>query len=160
MLNRNILYVLLFLLLLAITRNNAGCQDNHIENKPSTPNVIEVIPEEKIIKPDLKNHIIYDDYDKAISLSNEYKRKVLVVFGAEWCPYCEILKKDIPEIKKLQKHIICLIDTDNKASNQVVINKYRPKNLPTSILIDKEKEISRKIGYRKKDYLLWLDSVM
>jgi len=160
MLNRNILYLLLILLLLAIARNNAGCQDSNINDNPSVPNVVEVIPERTVVKPDLKENIILDDYDKAISLAEEYKRKVLIVFGAEWCPYCEILKKDIPKIKQLQKYIICLIDTDNKEANQSTINKYRPKKLPTSILVNKEKEIGRKIGYRKKDYLLWLDSVM
>lgn len=119
-------------------------------------NNINIIPDAPvIIMPDLIKNIYYDEYDKCKELSKKYNKKLVLVFGADWCPYCRVLKKDINNIS-FKKYIVCIIDTDK---NKELVQKYRIKGLPTSIIIDhKETELARKTGYKQSDYNQWLDS--
>lgn len=153
--------IVVIIILALMVVNNVFINSRPIPTIPTIPNV--VIDNDNKPEPSPvvnTKRIFFDDYISAIKISKQNNKKLIIIFGADWCPYCEELKKDIQNIKQLEKLIICIIDTDNRQANQNTINKYRPKNLPTSILIDKEKEISRKIGYRKKDYLLWLNAFM
>lgn len=151
---RKSLYLLmLFLLVVLVIRNHSGCVGSEnqeiIKPRPPAP-VIKIVPK-------LESNFLFDDFDKAISLSKIHNRKLIAIFGAEWCPYCVVLKKDSKTIREFDKYIVVFLDTDNKKDNQSTINLYRPKSLPTSILIDTNKqELSRKIGYKNKDYTQWL----
>jgi len=102
-------------------------------------------------------NFIYDDFQKAVTLSNKHDIKILIVFGADWCPYCEELKRDIKSTH-IDSIIVCFIDTDNVA-NKSLVARFRPRSLPTSILFYKDKEKQRKIGYRKKEYLKWVNGL-
>ena len=117
------------------------------------------IPSIPIIVPDkieLKTNIYYDEFDKCKSLAESYNRKLVIIFGADWCPYCKDLKKDTKDIKAFDSYIVCFINTD---SNKTLVHQFRIKGLPTSIIIDnKENELSRKTGYKKKEYEEWLNS--
>lgn len=107
-------------------------------------------------QPTLKNHIYYDEYEKCVKLSKAYNKKIVIVFGADWCPYCKSLKKDMDNITHFAQYIVCFIDTDK---NETLVSKYRIRGLPTSVIIDsKEKELSRKTGYKNKDYNEWLEN--
>jgi thioredoxin-related protein len=119
---------------------------------PDNPNNPVVIPN----KPSLKQNIFYDEYDKAKELSVTYDKKLVLVFGADWCPYCKDLKRDVKEIKGFSKYIVCFIDTDK---NKEMVQKNKIRSLPTSIVFDtKDNELGRKTGYKKQDYENWLDS--
>ena len=127
---------------------------NHYTNNASViPGVpVVVVP----FLPDLTKNIYYDEYDKCKSLSAQYNKKLILVFGADWCPYCRILKKDIDKITGFKKYIVCFIDSDK---NKELVQKYRIKGLPTSVIVDsKETELSRKTGYKQADYNQWLDN--
>lgn len=130
-------------------------QENIIPNiNPSPPNVVVPTP----APLPFNNEILYDKYDKAIELAEKYNRKIVLVFGADWCPYCRDIKKDTKnnKISNFTKYIVCFIDTDINSS---LTSKFRIKGLPTSIIIDKkENELSRKTGYKNQDYNQWLDS--
>jgi thioredoxin-related protein len=120
------------------------------QNNVSVPIVPVLAPS----KPTLKTNIYYDEYEKCMELSKDYNKKIVIVFGADWCPYCRTLKKDIDDIFQFSKYIVCFIDTDQ---NEALVKKYRIRGLPTSIIIDsKETELSRKTGYKKTDYNQWL----
>lgn len=122
------------------------------QNDPYTPTVPVIIPN----NPVLKTNIYYDEYEKCLGLAKTYSKKLVIVFGADWCPYCKMLKKDINNIIQFNKYIVCFINTD---SNEVLVKKYRIRGLPTSIIIDfKETELSRKTGYKNKDYNEWLEN--
>jgi thiol-disulfide isomerase/thioredoxin len=130
----------------------------HINNKnsnnsvPSINNPVVTPIEEP--KPEIVTNIIFEDINKAKELSSKHKRKLLLIFGADWCPYCKVLKKDI-SVLNTNEYIVCVIDTDK---NSKLVDEYRIKGLPTSIAIDNQKELSRKVGYKKDDYQIWLGS--
>jgi thioredoxin-related protein len=118
---------------------------------PSIPVPI-VIP---VPKPELKTNILYDEYIKAKELAKAYDKKIVIVFGADWCPYCKDLKKDVNNISGFTNYIVCFINTDKEKE---LVKNFRVRSLPTSIIIDSsEQEIARKTGYKKKDYNDWLE---
>jgi thioredoxin-related protein len=115
------------------------------------PTIIDNIP--KIVVPDLKDNIVYDDLNKSIELASKHNRKVLIIFGADWCPYCKTLKKDISTLF-IQKYVVSIIDIDK---NSDIVDEFKIKGLPTSVVIDSnKKELARKIGYKKQEYEDWL----
>lgn len=125
-----------------------------------TPNPTPPQPKPPVVvpTPKLDTNILYDEYEKSINLAKIHKRKLVMVFGADWCPYCVKLKKAVKTISPFDKYIVCFLNTDNKA-NKTLVNKFKPRGLPTSIIIDSNlKEITRKIGYRNKEYVSWLNS--
>lgn len=156
--SKNIVLVLLIgcLIYHSYNKNNIDIPNNkpnvvvpNIPDKPNKP----VVP--KPVVP-YDNSILYDDYQKAISLSKQYDRKVLLVFGADWCPYCRDIKRDAKsnKIDSFKYYIVCFIDTDK---NGKLASEFRIKGLPTSVIIDSsEKELARKSGYRNSDYNEWL----
>lgn len=140
-----LLIVALFLVAFSIYQKQASI------NIPIPNNPI-VVPN----KPEIKTNIFYDEYDKARQIATEYDKKLLLIFGADWCPYCRDIKRDVKDIKGFQKYIVCFIDTDK---NKDFVRIYKIKGLPTSLVLDEEdNEISRKTGYKNKDYENWLDS--
>lgn len=156
-----LLYGILLVLILTLV-NDFNSSSTAKENEIPKPNPNIVIPKpENTPKPSIiDDNFVYDNFSHAIDLANKYNKHIIVVFGAEWCPYCEILKKDSRSIKEYDKYIVCFIDTDNKNKNNDVIGIYKPRSLPTSVIITNDKqELSRKIGYRKQDYIKWLNSL-
>lgn len=156
MFNKNYLYIpLLILIVISFNRCNTATEpvDNPVD-KPVVMNPIKPIkPKEKI------ENFIYDDFQKAVTLSNKHDIKILIVFGADWCPYCEELKKDIKaKATNIDNIIMCFIDTD-KQGNRDVVARFKPRSLPTSVLLHHNKEQQRKIGYRKKEYLKWVNGL-
>lgn len=140
-----LLIVALFLVVFSIYQKQ-GSINIPIPNNPI------VVPN----KPEIKTNIFYDEYDKARQIATEYDKKLLLIFGADWCPYCRDIKRDVKDIKGFQKYIVCFIDTDK---NKDFVRTYKIKGLPTSLVLDEEdNEISRKTGYKNKDYENWLDS--
>lgn len=121
----------------------------YITNKITIPNI-------PVVMPELTKNIYYDEYDKCKDLSVQYSKKLVLIFSADWCPYCRTLKKDINNIVLFKQYIVCFIDTDK---NKNLVEKYEIKGLPTSVIIDsRENELSRKMGYKQIDYNKWLDS--
>ena len=75
---------------------------------PKPDDTVIVVPN----KPNLTTNIFYDEYDKAKKTAQDYGLKLVLVFGADWCPYCKDLKKDIDNIKEFKSYIVCFINTD------------------------------------------------
>lgn len=151
--------ILIILALIICFKKQEGCSqtDNLKVIKP--PKVIindPVVKPETIKIPKLKSNILYDDFNKTISLATLHKKKTVVIFSANWCKYCEILKQDLQDIAKVSDVIFCVLDIEKKDINSDTIQKLKPKSLPTTIILEGSKELSRKTGYRKKEYLLWL----
>jgi thiol-disulfide isomerase/thioredoxin len=119
---------------------------------PEVPAVIVPVP----LIPEIKQYIYYNNYNKCKELAYIHNKKIVIIFGAEWCPYCRVLKKDLDQLDVLKKYIVCVIDIDSDANSDLV-KKYRIIGLPTSIILDnKENELSRKSGYKKTDYIDWV----
>lgn len=154
MLSQKYLYIVL-LILIVISINRYNSADPPIDNNPIVNPINPITP--AVIPDKLKTNFIYDDFSKATELSIKYNMNMIVIFGADWCPYCQDLKEDIKTLE-IQKFIICFIDTDNK-NNKDIISQFKPRSLPTSVFIKKGKENSRKIGYSKKGYDSWLNGL-
>lgn len=154
MFNKNYLYIpLIILIAIAFNRHNTA---NEPVSKP-VDNPVVVNPIEPIKPKEKIENFIYDDFEKAIALSDKHHIKILIVFGADWCVYCEELKRDIKPMN-IDKIILCFIDTDNPV-NRKIVARFKPRSLPTSILFYQNKEQQRKIGYSKKEYLKWVDGL-
>lgn len=161
--NYSKILISIFLITLVFIKQYSSSANGGSDIKPKPPIKVpdnSPTPTPVVIVPELKDNFVYDDLEKAIQLGKIHKRNIIVVFGAEWCPYCRVLKKDSKSLTGLENYIVCFLDIEKKDKNQKHINKYKPKSLPTSILINtKYQEVSRKVGYRKKDYVSWIKSL-
>lgn len=118
--------------------------------KPEQPKP--VVP--KVDTPEIDHRIIYSNYTETLSLSQKLNKNIVLIFSAEWCPYCVDLKKNISSYTYPSNSIICILDID---SNRDLAKKFKIKSLPTSLVISNtETEIYRMIGYNKLEYKLWL----
>jgi thioredoxin-related protein len=88
-------------------------------------------------------------YEQAMEIEN---KKVLVIFGADWCQYCQKLKGDL-DLLNLNEYVVCMVDADERLELK---SKYSFNMLPTSLILLNRKKISRKSGYTKQDYMGWL----
>lgn len=100
------------------------------------------------------SNIIYGDYDAAVSLSQQEDKPLLLIFSADWCGYCTKLKQEVLIDNSTKNYITCVIDTD---MDKDLTKKHRARSLPTSVVLEKNKETKRKVGYKSKtDYMNWL----
>lgn len=99
--------------------------------------------------------ILYNNIDDTIKLSKEFDRPALIIFSADWCKHCNSLKNDFSnkKIVETDSFIVCIIDTDFDAE---YAKKFNVKILPTSIILQNNKEKDRKIGYINNEYKTWL----
>lgn len=82
------------------------------------------------------------------------QKKVLMVFSADWCKYCQYLKKDLPKFD-LKDYEVKIINFDKRKD---LVKKYNIHSLPTSIIIFENQEKSRMEGYQKNKYLKWINN--
>ena len=94
--------------------------------------------------------VFMDNYEEAVSSKN---KNVLIVFGTDWCGHCVKLKKELNSLN-LDDYVVCVVDAEERKD---IRKKYSVSSYPTSIIINNEKEVSRKSGYDKA-YKSWLES--
>lgn len=95
--------------------------------------------------------VFVESYEEAISKEDA---RVLVIFGAKWCKYCRILKEDLDSLD-LDGYTVCVVDVDSRKD---LARKHETKSLPTSLVLENKKEVSRHVGYEKEGYQAWLNS--
>lgn len=145
--NTKIKLLIVFAILCGIVYRQSA-NDAIVVNNPVINPVVKPEP-----VPELDTNILFNDIDNATKLANVHSRKVLLIFGADWCPYCKVLKKDIGSLDT-NKYIVCIIDTDKHSD---LVGEFKIKGLPTSIILTANKqELSRKTGYKKEEYGSWL----
>lgn len=89
----------------------------------------------------------------ALSTTNLFAKELLVV-GADWCPACVSLKRFIEQdAKDIQEYDVEIIDIDKHPE---IYKSLKIKLLPTSFIFEDGKIISKKQGFRQKDYTDWL----
>ena len=100
------------------------------------------------------NNTYVTDYNIGRELSSDTGLKLVVIFSSEWCINCQNLKNDLPSIRNFDNKIICVLEVEE---NKDLSEKFKVKNLPTSIVLDASgKEVSKIIGYNKLSYENWL----
>jgi len=122
-----------FLLILLLI---SGCSNKIVD--PSE--IVSPAPAPQISKP-----VVEDNYEKAISHKD---KKVLIVFGADWCVYCVKLKTNLAS-KNLKDFVICEVNVDQREDLKKL---YKVKSLPTVLILKNKKELSRMEGYDKNKF--------
>ncbi len=74
--------------------------------------------------------------------------KTLLIFGAKWCKFCSVAKKDMEKDKELSEIIkqFTIIDVDIDDDKEIV-DGHNVKNVPTFIIFQDGKEVKRQTGY-------------
>lgn len=94
---------------------------------------------------------IYTDLSVAKETTKD--KPLLIIFEASWCKYCGYAKNELFNSKISNDINICLVDYD---SSENWVKFYNIKTLPTFIIEQKQKIVSKYIGYDKIKYKQWL----
>lgn len=96
----------------------------------------------------------------------EMGRPMLVLFTADWCGYCQVLKREVfsrPEIDRAlrERFVPVIVDATDSSAVESVLLRYDVKSLPTVIAMTSEGEaIDRFSGSKPIDWVgPWLESV-
>jgi thioredoxin-related protein len=106
-----------------------------------------------------RDGFILDSFTEAKTLSKKTKRPVLLIFGADYCNYCSLLKTDILSNKlspEVDNYIVCYIDLKEMPNFK---NDYGVSIIPDSRIIVDDMEISSTKGYGNRKYRSWLQNV-
>ena len=82
-----------------------------------------------------------DQFNEIVNAPGKY----LVLFSAEWCAPCKVLKPQLELVEKqfTEKYKFLRADIEINISNT---RKFGIKNIPTVVLIEDGKEITRFVG--------------
>jgi protein disulfide-isomerase len=96
---------------------------------------------------------VYDMVD-AIALSENTNKQILVVFTADWCKQCQIMKKDIEDNQNMVSDtIVCYLNID---FNQDLAKEYNIKFIPDYCILRKKIQIRRQSGYTTRaKFIKW-----
>jgi thioredoxin-related protein len=115
------------------------------------------IPED----PQNPSDISVKDYQDAIKKSEEYGMPILLFFEAEWCTWCQKLKKETltdSDVKiALKNYLVVNIDADK---NKDLVKEFEVKYLPYYVITNAQKKNLKADGGFKnaKDFVAWLDN--
>jgi thiol-disulfide isomerase/thioredoxin len=81
----------------------------------------------------------------AMAESESTGKDIFVIFTADWCGACRVMKKDIDKNPQfLESYIVCMIDYD---TNPDLIKEYGVRTIPDYFVLKNKKEIKRRKGY-------------
>ncbi len=79
------------------------------------------------------------------------KDRVLIDFNAEWCGPCKMLGPILDEVaKELERTEVVSINVDE---NEDIAREYNVFSIPCLVLLEKGKEVDRKVGLQSKSDL-------
>lgn len=85
--------------------------------------------------PAFAETIVINDVGVAIKQAKETDTKVLLVYIADWCKYCEYLKRDL--IKNMdeinEEYTVCFVDFD---TNRELARKHGVSSIPVSVILN------------------------
>ena len=122
--------------------------------KSARPQLKIVVNEDKKppvqVEPPVVKPKFTEDYEAAMA---EKDCKVILVFGADWCPGCVRLKEHLKEAN-LDGYLVCFVDV---GENRKVKRAHSVKLVPTSIICNKGEEVSRIVGFEAEKYDAWVE---
>jgi thioredoxin-related protein len=106
-----------------------------------------------------KVDFIHDDYSTALLKSKESQKQLMVMFYADWCPHCSVMKttvlNDEGVIAMLNSTYVCLQINIDKPESKELMKKFGVLTFPTFIFIDgNENMLYNTVGEMKKDDFL------
>jgi thioredoxin-related protein len=99
---------------------------------------------------------VHDMLD-ALALSESSNKQILVVFTADWCKQCQIMKKDISDSPDMvEDTIVCYLDLD---TNKELAKEYQVKFIPDYCILRKRIQIRRTRGYTTREkFIKWFQN--
>lgn len=99
---------------------------------------------------------ILNSIEETKRLSKLTNKPALIIFGADYCKFCNSLKEDILNNKlgpDINNYIMCYVDVKENPDLKI---KYNVSMIPDSRMFIDNKEISRIKGYNIENYKKWL----
>ena len=93
--------------------------------------------------------IINDDQLNEAIKSGE---KTLVLFSAEWCGPCKVIKPSLEKLEIELSEQLKIVKADIGEAEKST-RGFNVKNIPTCVLIEGEKEIARFSGVKSEDQI-------
>jgi len=132
--------------------NHSGPQQN-IWNDVQVDNIpVKILPN--------NGSLAITTYEEALAEAKRSNRRILIVFGAEWCTWCQKLEGTMKseEVKKTitNENIIYIhVNTDKRKD---LSSKYSVRGIPAYVLIDKNENTLRSgSGYKDpENFVNWL----
>jgi thioredoxin 1 len=90
--------------------------------------------------------------DEQLNEAIKSGEKTLVLFSADWCGPCKIIK---PALEKLETELsenIKIVKAD-VSDSEISAKKFNIKNIPTCVIIEGEKEIARFSGVKNDEQI-------
>lgn len=94
--------------------------------------------------------IYVDSLEDAVALQKNVQHDILLIFSSDKCVYCNVLKKELPDMN-IQNKIICIIDIDRNANLK---KQYRVSIIPDTRIISDGTERKKLVGYKNKTHYL------
>lgn len=137
--------------------NNSGPQDSiwdnisRVENPPAPP----------IATPDNPPAGVIATYEDAIKEAKRSGKKVLIIFGADWCAWCKKLDKDTLKDKAVKQaisdgnHIEIHVDVDKRKD---LAKKFSVRGIPAYAIVDSnENAVRQGSGFKDpSNFINWL----
>lgn len=137
-----------------------------VKGKKSDPQPFTAPPQQVNASKDKKlqaSDLVYfaKNIDDAKSKSRELKKDILVIFGADWCSYCQKLKDetltDGPVNVAMTQFIVLYINIDEEPRLSTELLGRRI-SVPQYIVMDSDSKIKNKgSGFKRPDeFIMWL----
>lgn len=96
-----------------------------------------------------------DSPEEAFALMDSTGQDMLLIFGADYCKYCNIMKKDILDNPEFFDNIIvCYVDIEQRED---LSKEYKIKTIPDYMIYRGKTQVRRRVGYPGFDqFKTWL----
>jgi thiol-disulfide isomerase/thioredoxin len=115
-------------------------------------------PQEKE-EPEAPSNLTAESYEEGLNLAKQHKKKLLVIFFADWCPWCVKMEQDSwsnPAVKQvIADYVVVKLNSDNHREEA---RKFGINYLPAFFLVDSEGSILKDAQkyLRTEELLEWL----
>jgi thioredoxin-related protein len=106
-----------------------------------------------INKCDAKPPIFLDNFNDAKGVSKDLKQPIILLLSADWCQYCNKLKKEITNnLDKFNDTTICIVDIEKYPD---IAKEFKARKIPKTIVFDSKGNKLKEIkGYTDIENLL------
>jgi thioredoxin-related protein len=106
-----------------------------------------------INKCDAKPPIFLDNFNDAKVVSKDLKQPIILLLSADWCQYCNKLKKEITNnLDKFNDTTICIVDIEKYPD---IAKEFKARKIPKTIVFDSKGNKLKEIkGYTDIENLL------